>query len=375
LRTRSTPLLIARLFDRLLGTDPDIRRQSGLILLGWSLYVLNSGLCWWAIGQGYIHAQIAHFLMGYMLGGPLVFFWLIRSGVSRRFKDPVMVMQQSLFCIGAIVIGYASTDKMVRSGLLAILPLVLMIGQFTFHPRQIAFIARVAIGALALVNATWWIVRPDHADTKLDLAQLIYITGIVLTTTRVAQIVSTMRYKLQSSRQELAEALAKMQAMASHDELTGLANRRHMQSLLEEEVKRARRQAQPMTVAILDLDHFKHINDGHGHQVGDEVLRRFADTASAALREIDVLARWGGEEFLLLCPASTDTQAITGLSRVQQALSKQPLLPEMPALKVSFSAGVAHHMEGEAIQETIARADKALYEAKANGRNRIVQSP
>jgi diguanylate cyclase (GGDEF)-like protein len=370
--SRQPPSQLANL---ILGTDPDTRRRSGLVLLGSSLYSLNSVLCWWAIGEGYIHAQIAHVLIAYMLTGPALFYLLIRLRLSQAFKDPSMVMAQSLFCIGAIVIGYASTDKMVRSGLLAILPLVLMLGQFTFHPRQIAIIARVSLGALVAVNIIWWFARPDHSDTKLDLAQLIYIGGIVLITTRVAQIVSSIRYKLEQSRQELADALAKMQAMASHDELTGLANRRHMQSLLEEEVKRVRRQEQPMTVAILDLDHFKHINDTYGHQVGDEVLRHFADLASTALREVDILARWGGEEFLLLCPASTDIHAITGLNRLRTLLQNSSLLPELPALKVTFSAGVAHYMDGEAIKETIARADKALYQAKANGRDRIVQSP
>ena len=153
--------------------------------------------------------------------------------------------------------------------------------------------------------------------------------------------------------------------------MTGLANRRHVQDLLAEEVKRHRRLGQPLCVALLDLDHFKRINDLHGHQAGDDALRHFARTAREALREIDVLARWGGEEFLLMMPSTTPEQALTGLERLRQRLAQHPHPPSLPGLVITCSAGVALHQVPATIEQTIDWADKALYRAKAEGRDRV----
>jgi diguanylate cyclase (GGDEF)-like protein len=346
----------------------------GLILLGCAHYLTNAGLCWWAIGAGYTEPMMGEVLIAYMVIGPTVFYALARSGYSQRFKDPSMVMVQSMFCVTAIVLGFMAVVTKVRGLVLVILPVVVMFGQFTLHPRQIHQICQIGMGALALVTLGWWAFdAPGHTFTA-DLVQWIYVCAILLTTSRVAQTVSRMRFKLERSRAELAEALGKMNEMATRDELTGLVNRRRMLELLADELKRERRLDQPLCIALLDIDHFKRVNDTHGHQRGDAVLRHFAQVAQAALRETDTLARWGGEEFLLLCPASDGEQAVTGLARLRLQLARQPLATHgLPP--ITFSAGVSLHRPGEAIEETIARADEALYQAKGDGRDRTVQNP
>ena len=155
-----------------------------------------------------------------------------------------------------------------------------------------------------------------------------------------------------------------------HDARRGRFNRQHMQHLLERECGRHRRSAVAFCVALVDLDHFKRINDGYGHRVGDEALAGFAAAAREVLRETDVLARWGGEEFLVLLPESEPVASgLLALDRLREALAARCLCPAAPQLQVTFSAGVAEYRPGEAIEQTLARADQALYAAKAAGRN------
>lgn len=362
--------------DLVLSTDPDLRRRLGILLLSVMLYPVNAGLTWWAISTQYMDAQLGQILIAYMLIGPAAFYGAMRSGLSKQLKDPSMVLAQSLFCVGAVTLGFAAVQVQFRGLVLTILPLVLMFGQFSLRPKQIGLIATAAIAALSVVTLGWWISAADQARHAIDIGQLLYIGGIIMVTSRVAQMVSRMRFNLERSRRELGEALAKMNEMATRDELTGLANRRRMRDLLNEETQQCDCAEQALSVAILDIDHFKHVNDTHGHAAGDDLLRRFSDLARRALREGDVLARWGGEEFLLLCPRSTCEEAEVALIRIRQVLQEtDPLLPDIPELRMTFSAGVALHRHDENIEATLDRADQALYQAKADGRNRIVRSP
>lgn len=373
--TRSPALkssALQRFADLALSTDLSRRRPLALILLGCAHYGINAALAGWSIWAGYIRADLGELLIVCLLTGPWVFYALVRTGFSQRFKDPSLVMPQSLFCVLTILLAFLAVNMQLRGLVLAILPLVFMFGQFTLHPRQIAGISAVVIGALSAVTFGCWALRVPEHDFSADFLQWVYISAIVLTTARVAQTVSRMRFHLEVSRGELAAALAKMAEMATRDELTGLVNRRHMLELLNDELKRERRLDQPLCVALLDIDHFKRFNDQHGHKLGDEVLRHFATTGQAALRETDTLARWGGEEFMLLCPGGIGEHAAIALDRLREQLAAAPL---SSAGRVTFSAGVAWHRPGEALEDTIARADKALYQAKADGRDRTVQNP
>jgi len=125
-------------------------------------------------------------------------------------------------------------------------------------------------------------------------------------------------------------------------------------------------------VALIDIDHFKQINDRFGHAAGDAVLRRFAREALAAVRVADMLARWGGEEFVLLLSDARLPLARGGVERVRQRIEALSILTEDPTLRVTVSAGLTEHIAGESVGDALDRADRALYEAKAQGRNRTV---
>ena len=161
-----------------------------------------------------------------------------------------------------------------------------------------------------------------------------------------------------------------MRELVIRDALTGLFNRKHMQDLLRQECERFARSGQGFCVALIDLDHPKRVNDAYGHQMGDAVLVGVARVAQGALRENDVICRWGGEEFLVLMrdndPASQGLQAMTRLRR--QVTELRPAA-SAPDLSVTFSAGLAVSQPGEAIVQMLERADRALYTAKSSGRN------
>jgi diguanylate cyclase (GGDEF)-like protein len=125
---------------------------------------------------------------------------------------------------------------------------------------------------------------------------------------------------------------------------------------------------------MIDLDHPKRVNDTMGHGAGDQVLRLVAQHSQAALRDTDVLTRWGGEEFLLLLPDTEPADAERVVERLRIHMSSEDVWRERPELRVTFSGRITAHLEGEKMQETLSRADAKLYEAKAQGRNRALVS-
>jgi diguanylate cyclase (GGDEF)-like protein len=160
--------------------------------------------------------------------------------------------------------------------------------------------------------------------------------------------------------------------LAQHDELTDLPNRRRVLEVAREAFATARREGKPLTIGLVDIDHFKTINDGFGHAVGDFVLREFAAIGRNAIRESDVLGRWGGEEFLVVLQGTTLDVALGVVERVRQAALHIKVGSTAEELRVSVSAGLASN-DGEfaTVEQIIAQADAALYDAKKGGRDLV----
>ena len=131
------------------------------------------------------------------------------------------------------------------------------------------------------------------------------------------------------------------------------------------------RAVQSFSVALLDLDHFKELNDRFGHAGGDQILRRFSEVARASVRSADTVARWGGEEFLILMPEADVFHAFEAMERLRERIAVLTVTSEQGDMHFTFSAGVAGHRLGQSVDETIVRADRALYSAKTAGRNRV----
>lgn len=170
----------------------------------------------------------------------------------------------------------------------------------------------------------------------------------------------------------LRESNDALKQASTHDPLTGLPNRRFMYERLNAEAASVDRRRSPFSIAAVDIDHFKTINDECGHAVGDAALVNVANALSETLRVYDVCARWGGEEFLILLPETRGEAALEIASRLRVTVDNlvHSELPE--GMKVSISIGIAEHPRDAPYEETIKRADQALYAAKRAGRNRIV---
>ncbi len=190
----------------------------------------------------------------------------------------------------------------------------------------------------------------------------------------VAERTHALEKSLEANAALLAELQAKSELLSRQsreDALTGLANRRSLDERLLVEIQRAARYGQPLGLVLVDLDHFKRINDSAGHAAGDEVLRVVADVMRSHARPSDLLARIGGEEFALLLPA----QAVDGAGRAAELLRAAVAVHDFsavdPGLRVTLSAGVACWSPGQSSDDLLRHADQALYRAKAEGRDRF----
>jgi diguanylate cyclase (GGDEF)-like protein len=172
--------------------------------------------------------------------------------------------------------------------------------------------------------------------------------------------------------QKQREMQDRLERLATCDDLTGLANRRQFLAALEREMERVRRYQRSLCVAIVDVDHFKSVNDGHGHAAGDQVLRALADVLAATVRDVDAVGRLGGEEFGLMLPESDLSSAVKVAERVRQAVAAMTLDVEGESLGVTVSVGLAQTTPDCDMKGLLARADAALYTAKRNGRNRVI---
>ncbi|ATJ81515.1 GGDEF domain-containing protein [Halomonas beimenensis] len=209
------------------------------------------------------------------------------------------------------------------------------------------------------IRQEWEVVRKDGERRSIiaEAARIVDERGEVKQATFVTDI--TERKRLER----------RLEFLARHDELTGLLNRRAGLARLDEEIARTHRHDIPLCVAICDLDHFKQINDRHGHGVGDEALAAVAEVMQSELRRYDVLARLGGEEFLVILPGATLSEAERSIERLRRRLVETRLAS--PGLSLTLSAGLAALKEGDAGDALLERADRALYRAKREGRNRV----
>ncbi|MBU2550955.1 MAG: diguanylate cyclase [Proteobacteria bacterium] len=200
------------------------------------------------------------------------------------------------------------------------------------------------------------------------------VADIVDKTDTVLDDQQNFRQSMENSAQELEclqEALRRSREMAHTDELTGLPNRRALNLKLIEEEQRARRYGRKLSLIMIDIDDFKMVNDGWGHQVGDRLLAMLARAISCVIRTADFPARYGGEEFMVVCPETEMDNAAIVAEKLRAKLDETDFTVRGLSLKVTISCGVAMLQDQEAIEDLVARADQALYMAKQQGKNQV----
>lgn len=304
-------------------------------------------------------------------------FALIRSGVTLRYADPSLTFAQIVIAVGWALLLVAFTHEL-RGMILAVLMVALLFGVFALNRRQFIQLAVFAGGGyLGMVWLERFVSPGLFPDAYYFISSLVLVFALTWTAL-FGSYVSAVRHKLSARNDELQRALVKISEIAERDDLTGLHNRRFVMDVLERQIGRAERDGEPFCLCIIDLDHFKRINDRFGHAAGDQVLVAFSRLVEGELRTMDFVAhnvsdgvsfgRYGGEEFIMLLPATRLEGALTAAERIRarQAAARHPAAPI-----VTLSAGIAEYKPGEGIEALMRRADRALYDAKYSGRNRV----
>lgn len=363
-----------RLVDQLLSTDPRQRTHMAMGLLALVLMVCSAVVMLMLAWAGIADMQAVAWWAVASVGGLVLMLVLMRSGATARLADPFLTLPQMAWTITSGAVAYVLAGE-ARGTVPAVLAMILFFGTFGLRLPQVLAIgayALVAFGAAvvaaAALNASPWGVL----DQAYALMVAIVLGGCLALNMRIQQI----RAHLARKRQELARALAENRELATRDALTGLPNRRHMLELMHIEARRNARSGRALVLALLDVDHFKQINDTHGHAAGDEALRALAHTVSAAVRESDLLARWGGEEFVLMLTDTPLGDAADLLERVRCAVAALTVVPYLAAPRgITVSIGVAQQQPGQGVEQTLEQADRALYTAKRTGRDRVIVAP
>lgn len=351
--------------------DMKIRRQIGYWAATVVLYSICAALLWLEIHADSPDARLAAWLTAGIVSGLAVFYALIRSSKRLQLQPAQLALYQGNFAIVCITAAYTIVGP-ARGAVLAILLVVLVFCAFALTPdrsRRMSVFAIVLLGAAmtAMVGRD-----PVRFKPQLEATHFLLAATMLLVVAYLTGELSKLRAHLKAQNDELADALSRIQTLATRDELTSLANRRYMTEILADEERRRKMQGQPVCIALIDIDLFKQINDTYGHAAGDKVLCAFARQAQAVLRNSDVLARWGGEEFLLLLPDTDLPSARLVIERLKEQLAALDFSAIVPGRRVTFSSGLVALPPDESTEEGISRADHAMYRAKAAGRDCIV---
>ena len=343
-------------------------------ILAASTYCMVLGLLWIAFLGDYFHGSLLTAIVGsgLVLLSQLVLFALFVRGDNRRFADPSLTEIQVVLALGWHT-WFVAQLHAARGEMLVFYVLILLFGLFHLKRRVFMRCAVLAFVAFAGLNL-WEAYAGRLADPAGAALQTGVLGAVLVWLCLYASYVQASRHRmrqrrfaLQAHQDTLRGMMRQLEDLVATDELTGLFNRRHFLRLASRELMQLGDGARH-GLALIDLDHFKRINDMHGHAAGDQVLQAFAEVAAACLREGDILARYGGEEFVLLLPNCDSQHLVACCERLRRAFAEStPLGPEHGGL--SLSAGMTMLAAGDDLDEALQRADQALYRAKRGGRN------
>jgi diguanylate cyclase (GGDEF)-like protein len=323
-------------------------------------------------------APVMVFLASSILIGTLMVL-MLQFGINLRFRDPSMTMPQILWPIVPTL--YVMFFVALPQGRIVFLLLGaggLMFGTLALDRRQMLTIAWLYwLGYLGLVLLLTR-VKPDYVYWPLEAVTLFAYGSVLSIIAYLGSFISNLRQELNARNRDLKHANVELVELATRDPLTSLPNRRTVMEQFEKEVARSDRQQsagpKALGISVMDIDHFKRINDTYGHQAGDEILRKVSRTIEAAIRKGDYIGRIGGEEFLIIFPETTPEMTVPAAERIRRAVEalRFDALPE--GYRVTISQGVALYQTGETLESTFKRADEALYQAKNSGRNQVLSA-
>jgi diguanylate cyclase (GGDEF)-like protein len=362
-------LLVRALF----GADRKLHRMLAYWAATAALYSACIGLLLAQAGAGLTRPGDAAALGWYGAAGALFFYALVRNSFRLGIAPRTLATLQGLFGISCAMWVYAISGPL-RAATLTMPVVVIAFCTFALRPRQTLLLAAVGVAGLGMTMWSLQASDPLRYPPVVEAHTFAYMAAALLSIAVLTGEMNKLRARLKRQKEELLAALATIRKLATVDELTSLANRRYMNEVLEAEERRQCGPGQPTCIAVLDIDFFKQVNDRFGHAAGDAVLKHFAGAARAELRAADVLARWGGEEFLLMLPNTDEPEAALVLDRMAARIAALRVPGTELGRPLTFSCGLSARRAGESFADTISRADKALYEAKSSGRDRLVMA-
>ncbi|MGH3627221.1 MAG: GGDEF domain-containing protein, partial [Sciscionella sp.] len=315
------------------------------------------------------------------LVGNLVIFVLLRSGINLRWSDPSLTLPQMVLATFWVMLLVALAPR-VRGILLLLYVVIFLFGIFRLRRSEYLWLAALALAGYGIVVLHELLSHTRAEPLSLELLQYAVLIVTLIWLAFFGSYVGQLRDTVARRNRELREALRRNRELAIHDDLTGAYNRRHIFAVLEQERTRALRTGRGFGVCLMDIDHFKNINDQHGHLTGDEVLREFTNRVLGEIRELDhigrdgkpepeTFGRYGGEEFLLVLPETDTSGALVCAERIGRRIASEHFKAGAAQADITVSIGITIYLANEAIRDTLARADRALYQAKQNGRNRV----
>ena len=328
-------------------------------------------LAWLIIPEGYLTGPgrgVMSMLLPVWLGG--LAFAVFNPAWLSRWGSDVLVLPGAIWCnAGAVMLAVLAPEE-VRLVLLAVPMFSLLYA--ALHLSRSRFIALVLATGLAYALVVMYLSFNTPMDAAFEAfsgAFFALMLGAILV---LSGEILRLRDGLLERNRGLREAMERLQDLALKDELTGLHNRRYIMEVLSRQRALAQRSGQKFTLCYCDLDHFKTINDLYGHAVGDVALREFGKCAQSVVRNVDYVARFGGEEFLLILTGADQATALQVATRLC-ARTRQMLVPGTEdGFEMTASIGIAEYRPGESLDDLLNRSDHALYAAKSGGRDRIV---
>lgn len=348
-----------------------LRRRRQTLFVAAASHVINVGLLALFAAAGTIPTTLVIIFAACATCKVAVFVAISESGMSDSWKDHFFAAPYTAVTC-AMMLGFIYAAPAVA---------VVFLCAFFLIANVIAFRASPLRGATACVIMSGSVIAlylladlPLVAPSGSGFERLATLLTFAATLARIMFInifATRVRDNLYRRSAALETAYKRIEELAEVDELTGALNRRSIMRQLEDDIARCQQTGTACTVALIDLDHFKQINDRFGHLTGDEVLRTFAISIFANIRTIDKFGRYGGEEFLLLLPDTAHDSGTRMLDRLRAIVETLDWSAFSEGLTVTISAGVATLRENETTESLLARTDLALYAAKDRGRNRI----
>ena len=333
-------------------------------------YILNGGLAYAAYLWGMMEWQA---IAGFLIIIPainIILYVIFRTGLNLKFPDPSLTIVQMCAAILLTMYGMYFANES-RGVLLLVYILILIFGIYKLNTRGFLYVSIFTLVTYGIDIALLYHFRPEGVNLNIEYLQWLVLALVLAAFSIIGGHISSLRRHLRISQSELQKSVAIIKEMSIRDELTGVYNRRHLMELLEHEHHRISRGGAHFSVAMLDIDYFKSVNDTHGHLTGDEVLKSVSDIIRKSLRSADFCGRYGGEEFLLVMTQTNINGALLCAERIRSNI-EQGRFPNLgPDFRVTVSLGVTEFAGKEDIPTMIGRADKALYRAKETGRNRV----